>query len=90
MKYTLNLLIALFIILGCCEVQFLQTIAGIWKKYDTNQLEKKVPLYMEEKEEDLRNNPAYIEWCIVHDKHPDCNEGSPRGEIGRNGSHGHW
>ncbi|WP_375652773.1 hypothetical protein [Bartonella sp. MR110HLJHH] len=70
MKQTFKLLSALLIMIGCYQAQLPQTIAGTWKKSGVNQLEKKV-LYGAS--EDFQNDPAYIEWCIVHDKNPECN-----------------
>ncbi|WP_254474832.1 MULTISPECIES: hypothetical protein [unclassified Bartonella] len=41
-------------------------------------------------EEDLQNDPAYIEWCIVNDKHPDCNPSEPRNPRHSTINLGHW
>ncbi|VEJ45441.1 hypothetical protein [Bartonella vinsonii] len=71
MKKTLKLLSALLVMVGCYQAQLPQTIAGTWKKCGANQFEKKV--FVHGVQEDFQNDPAFIEWCIVHDKNPECN-----------------
>ncbi|WP_208436985.1 hypothetical protein [Bartonella taylorii] len=88
MKQNLKLLGALLIMVGCYQAQLPQTIAGIWEKYGANQFEKKVLVHGDQ--EDFQNDPAFIEWCIVNDKHPDCNpleSGNPR-KLSK--TLGHW
>ncbi|WP_375615927.1 hypothetical protein [Bartonella sp. AP58NXGY] len=89
MKQTLKLLSALLMMVGCYQAQCPQTSAGTWKKYEANQLEKKVLVHGVQ--EDFQNDPAYIEWCIVNEKHPDCNPLESRNppKFSRTLGHGH-
>ncbi|WP_175869308.1 hypothetical protein [Bartonella gabonensis] len=70
MKYTLKLLIALFVMVGCCQAQVPQTIVDAWNKYGANQQEEKVLVYMTV--EEFRKLPSYTEWCIANERDPYC------------------
>ncbi|WP_142416107.1 hypothetical protein [Bartonella massiliensis] len=88
MKHTLKLLGILLVMVGCYQAQFPQKIADAWNKYGANQQEKTVLVHVAQ--ENFENDPAYIEWCIVNDKHPDCNPLEPRNPRHSGTTLGHW
>ncbi|EJF87838.1 hypothetical protein [Bartonella rattimassiliensis] len=83
MNKTLKLVSTLLVMVGCYQGYCSQAIAGT--KSGANQLEKKGV------QEDFQNNPAFIAWCMINERYPDCNpleSRNPR-KFSRTLGHGH-